>query len=75
MDNQLAIAIAKNPQFHNWTKHIEVQYHYIHEKVKEEEIELEYVPTNKQMVDVMTKSLCKEKHQFFTKELGVHHPV
>jgi hypothetical protein len=29
IDNQSAIAIARNPEFHNWTKHIEVRHHFL----------------------------------------------
>ncbi|KAB2608320.1 hypothetical protein D8674_011488 [Pyrus ussuriensis x Pyrus communis] len=34
-DNQSAISLAKNPLFHARTKHVEIDYHYIHEKVEE----------------------------------------
>jgi hypothetical protein len=57
MDNQSAIAIAKNPQFHDRTKHIEVRYHFLHHKIEEEEIKLDYIPINEQVADVLTKGL------------------
>jgi len=75
IDNQSAIAIAKNPQFHDRTKHIEVRYHYLHDKVEEEELELEYVPTGEQIADALTKALNKDKHTTFAKEMGVLRPV
>src|SRR6266705_509337 len=71
MDNQSAMKIAKNPQFHDRTKHIEVRYHYLHQKVEDKEIELEYVPTGEQIADIMTKGLASEKHSKFTTEMGV----
>ena len=71
MDNQSAMKIAKNPQFHDRTKHIEVRYHYLRRKVEDEEIELEYVPTGEQIADIMTKGLAGEKHSKFTTEMGV----
>ena len=49
MDSQSAMAITKNPQYHNRTKHIDVKYHLLHCKIEEEEIELEYVPTEEQV--------------------------
>ena len=49
MDSQSAMAITKNPQYHNCTKHIDVKYHLLHCKIEEEEIELEYVPTEEQV--------------------------
>ena len=72
MDNQSAIAIAKNPQFHDQTKHIEVRYHYLRNKVEEEELELEYVPTGEQTAEALTKALNREKHNTFAKEMGVY---
>ena len=75
IDNQLAITIAKNPQFHNQTKHIKVQYYYLCDKVEEEELKLEYVLTGKQIADALTKVLNKDKHTTFVKEIGVLCPV
>jgi hypothetical protein len=75
MDDQSAIAIAKNPQFHDRTKHIEVRHHFIRDKVEQEELELEYIPTGEQVADVMTKALNREKYSAFAKEMGVHRPA
>ena len=75
MDNQSAIAIAKNPQFHDRTKHIEVRHHFIRDKIEQGELELEYIPTGEQVADVMTKALNWEKHSAFAKEMGVHRPA
>ncbi len=44
-DNQGAIAFAKNPIFHRRTKHIDIKYHFVREKVESDEVELVYVPT------------------------------
>ena len=75
MDNQSAIAIAKNPQFHNWTKHIKVRHHFIRDEVEQGELELEYIPTGEEVADAMTKVLNQEKHSTFVREMGVHHPA
>jgi hypothetical protein len=45
MDNQSAIAIARNPEFHDRSKHIKIRHHFLRQKVDDEELELEYVPT------------------------------
>ena len=71
MDNQSVMKIAKNPQFHDRTKHIEVWYHYLHQKVEDQEIELEYVPTGEQVADIITKGLAGDKHSKFSKGMGV----
>jgi hypothetical protein len=57
MDNQSAIAIAKNLAFHKQTKHIKVRYHFRKYKVESKEIELVYIPTMDQTADTMTKGL------------------
>ena len=75
MDNQSTMAIAKNPQSYNQTKHIEVQHYFLHHKVEDGEIELEYVPTGDQVADTLTKGLNQEKHNKFAREMGLCHPV
>ena len=72
IDNQSAITIAKNPEFHDRTKHIDICYHFLHHKVESSDITLDYVPTNDQPADVLTKGLAWEKHKKFSKELGLH---
>jgi len=71
INNQSAIAIAKNPEFHDRTKHIDIRYHFLRHKVESGDITLNYVPTNDQSADVLTKGLAREKHKKFSKELGL----
>ncbi|KAL4091127.1 hypothetical protein QTP88_025865 [Uroleucon formosanum] len=54
-DNQSAIKLVKNPEYHKRTKHIDVRYHYIHEKFSEGMFSLEYVPSKEQLADILTK--------------------
>jgi hypothetical protein len=70
-DNLSSIQLAKNPVFHAWTKHIEVHYHLIREKVLAGEIDLIYVSTEDQVDDIFTKVLGVEKHRRFCSMLGV----
>ena len=70
-DNQSTIAFAKNPIQSERTKHIEVKYHYIREKVAEGKIEVKYMPTTDQVADIFTKSLCRVQHEKFTRALGL----
>jgi hypothetical protein len=57
IDNQSAIAIAKNPEFHDRTKHIEVRHHFLCQQVDSNAIILKYISTNEQLADVLTKGL------------------
>ena len=54
-DNQGAIASAKNPEFHKRTKHIDIRYHFVREKVEDGHVVIEYYPTLNMLVDLMTK--------------------
>jgi Reverse transcriptase (RNA-dependent DNA polymerase) len=71
MDNQSAIAIAKNPTHHERTKHIEVRYHFLKRMVEDGKIKLEYVPTMEQPADAMTKGLARKKHELFIGQMGL----
>ncbi|KAM2723556.1 hypothetical protein EV1_026500 [Malus domestica] len=64
-DNQSAIRLAENLVFHARTKHVEVHYHFIREKVLQEEIEMRQVKTNDQVADLFTKSLGTGKLEIF----------
>jgi hypothetical protein len=62
-DNQGAIALAKNPIFHQRTKHIDIKYHFVREQVESKEFELVYVPTTMMQADFMTKNLPRPKFE------------
>lgn len=68
-DNQGCIALAKNPKHHSRTKHIDVQHHFIREKIEDEVIELLYCPTEHMVADVLTKALGRERHVMLTKAM------
>lgn len=70
-DNQGAIALAKNDQFHGRVKHIDIQHHFVREKLAEGRIDLRYVPTSEQVADGLTKALCRDKFVVFRKAVGV----
>ncbi|KAK3001833.1 hypothetical protein RJ639_022241 [Escallonia herrerae] len=70
-DNESATKLASNPIFQERTKHIEVRYHFVREKVLSEEVELLSVCTNDQVADIFTKALVEPKFQRFQDALGV----
>lgn len=64
-DNQRAVALAKNPQFHAKSKHIDIQWHYQREKIEDGFVALHYIPTEDQIADGLTKALPKNKFLIF----------
>ncbi|MCO5572927.1 hypothetical protein L7F22_026688 [Adiantum nelumboides] len=64
-DNLSSIQLARNPVFHAKTKHIEVHYHFIIERVLDGSIDLTFVRTDDQVADIFTKALGAEKLQQF----------
>ena len=70
-DNMSSIQLARNPVFRARTKHIEVHYYFVREKVLACEIDLAYVSTHKQVADIFTKALGAKKLCKFWTMLGV----
>ena len=56
-NNQSAIAVAKDDQFHTRTKHIDIWYHFICEAITWNIIEVGYCPTQHMVTDIFTKAL------------------
>src|SRR5258708_15016266 len=71
IDNQSTIALTENPIFHACSKHIKVRHHWVHEKIKDGTIKLDYIPTANQIADIFTKPLNSEKFRKFCDALGL----
>ena len=63
-DNQAAISMSKNPQFHGRAKHISIKYHFVHEQVSDGTVRLKYCRTQDMVADILTKGLHRNQ---FTK--------
>ncbi|KAI5341219.1 hypothetical protein L3X38_020493 [Prunus dulcis] len=70
-DNTSAIAMAKNPVFHQRSKHIKRKFHFIREAIQEEVIELLYCKGEEQIADIFTKALPKDRFDYLRRMLGV----
>ena len=75
IDNKSVISLAKNPISHGRSKHIETKFHFIRELVTNEMIEVQYYPTELQLVDGFTKALKLDRFEFLRKKLGVNFSI
>ena len=71
-DNQSAIALTQDHQYHARSKHIDICYHFIRWMVKDGTIRLVYCPTEDMVTDTLTKVLPSMKVKHFASELGLH---
>ena len=74
-DNQSAISMAKNPQFHGRSKHINIKYHFIREQVCNGKIRLIYCPTEDMLADLFTKGIGSEKFERLRRLCGMCNQV
>ncbi|KAI5318095.1 hypothetical protein L3X38_037803 [Prunus dulcis] len=56
-DNLSALALSANPIFHSRIKHLDVDFHFIRERVQSKDLIVQYVPTDEQVADILTKGL------------------
>lgn len=70
-DNLSASALASNPVYHARTKNIELDVHFVRDKVLEKKIEIRYVPTQDQIADCFTKGLAPERFRYLIGKLNV----
>jgi transposase InsO family protein len=71
-DNQGAIVLSQNPKDHTRTKHIDIKFHFIREKVAGKELEVVYCGTTDMIADALTKGLPKPSFEKFRARMGVH---
>jgi aryl carrier-like protein len=73
-DNLSALALASNPVFHAWTKHIEVDCHFVREKVLNRDVLIQFISTNDQVANVFTKGLTSSRFMSLQSKLRVVPP-
>ena len=68
-DNTSVGSLAKNLVFHARTKHIEIDVHFVREKIAAGRLSVQYVPTEYQKADILTKALATDRFVFLRSKL------
>ena len=70
-DNQSAITLCKDSKFHACTKHMDIWYHHIREKIAEGHLNVLYIPSTSNPADILTKPVPCKAHETLATKLGL----
>jgi hypothetical protein len=70
-DNQSCIKLSINPVFHDRSKHIDIWYHHLKDCVQRAIMLLQYIPTEDQDAEILTKALTRSKFEYHRDMIGV----
>lgn len=70
-DNTSTVSMTANPTHHARVKHVEIDHHFIREKVLDGTIQVNFVPSSKQIADVLTKPITSKQFALFHTTLQV----
>ncbi|KAG7568225.1 hypothetical protein ISN45_Aa04g010590 [Arabidopsis thaliana x Arabidopsis arenosa] len=73
-DNLSAVYLTANPALHSRSKHFDVDFHYVRERVAHGALVVKHIPAEHQLADIFTKSLAQEPFFSLRYKLGVSNP-
>jgi len=73
-DNLGATFLSTNPMFHACSKHVEVDYHFVHDCVAKREMQVRFISSKDQLADFLTKALPLVSFAYFLSKLRVKSP-
>ena len=74
-DNQSSIKLSYNPVFHERSKHFEIDFHFTRQKVEENVIKVEFIPSQEQPADILTKPLRRTNFEDCRKRLHLRSTI
>jgi len=71
VDNQSTIKLIRNPEYHKRSKHIDIRYHFVREKYASGDIDVQYVCSQDQLADILTKALSRDVFKNLRAKIGI----
>ena len=70
-DNIVALGVAKDPKYHEKTKHIKNKYHYIRDAITENDVALKHISTSNMVADLLIKPIARDTFVRHVRSLGL----